>query len=122
MAASKQELEHAEQDDSAEGSKGTKRRNHDELRRENERLHRKVDELQNLGRREDLGRELIDKISRRHYEEAYAIMDGAHTATITATDRWGTTPLHAAARLGNPKLVKELLGKRADPNAKTYDT
>jgi ankyrin repeat protein len=46
-----------------------------------------------------------------------ALLDAGAKATIA--DKAGNTPLHSAAQVGDVDLVKELLAKGADPNAKT---
>ena len=52
-----------------------------------------------------------------HTETASVLLDGG--ADIRATDRGGNTPLHIAAQSGNLVLIKQLLDKGADANART---
>jgi len=47
---------------------------------------------------------------------AIALVDGG--AEVKVADRRGNTPLHTAAQLGDLDLVKKLLAKGADPNAR----
>lgn len=47
---------------------------------------------------------------------AIALVDGG--AEVKSADARGNTPLHGAAQLGDVELVKKLLAKGADPNAR----
>jgi ankyrin repeat protein len=47
------------------------------------------------------------------------LIDGG--ADISVTDKFGTTPLHAAAIVNDLELAKVLVKKGADLNAKTKD-
>jgi ankyrin repeat protein len=53
----------------------------------------------------------------KHPLAVAALLDVGAKATIA--DKAGNTPLHSAAQVGDVDLVKELLAKGADPNAKT---
>jgi ankyrin repeat protein len=51
---------------------------------------------------------------------AGALVDGG--ANPNVADRGGNTPLHTASQSGDVELVKKLLAKGADPNARTNKT
>ena len=53
----------------------------------------------------------------RHTAAALALLEGG--ADINVRDRGGNTTLHLAAQAGDMNLVRALLAKRADPNART---
>ena len=53
----------------------------------------------------------------KHSASAAALIDGG--AEVRETDRSGNSPLHMAAQVGDLELVTKLLGKGADPNART---
>ncbi len=53
----------------------------------------------------------------KHTAAALALLEGG--ADINVRDRAGNTALHLAAQVGDMKLVRALLAKGADPNART---
>jgi ankyrin repeat protein len=59
---------------------------------------------------------LIAAAAFRSTEAAIALVEGG--AEVKVADRRGNTPLHTAAQLGDFELVKKLLAKGADPNAR----
>ena len=59
---------------------------------------------------------LIAAAAFRGTEAAIALVEGG--AEVKVADQRGNTPLHTAAQLGDLELVKELLAKGADPNAR----
>lgn len=59
---------------------------------------------------------LIAAAAFRSNAAGIALIDGG--ANVKVADRRGNTPLHAAAQLGSLELVKKLLAKGADPNAR----
>src|SRR5262249_60700125 len=59
---------------------------------------------------------LIAASAFRSTEAAIALVEGG--AEVKVADRRGNTPLHTAAQLGDLELVKKLLAKGADPNAR----
>jgi ankyrin repeat protein len=61
---------------------------------------------------------LMVALSNGRSDAAMALLEGG--ASVTARDeKTGNTPLHLAAQQGNVNLVKALLAKKADPNART---
>ncbi len=56
-----------------------------------------------------------------HREEVAGILLD-HDAKVNTSDSAGMTPLHAAAQAGSVELVKRMLAKGADPNARTAKT
>jgi len=59
---------------------------------------------------------LIAAAAFRGTEAAITLVEGG--AEVKVADRRGNTPLHTAAQLGDFELVKKLLAKGADPNAR----
>src|SRR2546427_302721 len=60
---------------------------------------------------------IIVAMQYRHAAAALVLLEGG--ADISARDRAGNTTLHLAAQAGDMNLVRALLAKRADPNART---
>ncbi len=60
---------------------------------------------------------LIVAMQYRHTAAALALLDGG--ADFDVRDRAGNTTLHLAAQAGDLELVRALLAKGADPNART---
>jgi ankyrin repeat protein len=60
---------------------------------------------------------IIVAMQYRHTEAALLLLEGG--ADITVRDRAGNTTLHLAAQAGDMNLVRALLARRADPNART---
>jgi ankyrin repeat protein len=60
---------------------------------------------------------IIVAMQYRHTAAALALLEGG--ADITVRDRAGNTTLHLAAQAGDMNLVRALLAKHADPNART---
>src|SRR5260370_31978825 len=60
---------------------------------------------------------LIVAASHRSTAAAGALVDGG--ADPNGADRGGNAPLHPPAQVGDPELVKKLLAKEANPNART---
>jgi ankyrin repeat protein len=60
---------------------------------------------------------LMMAMAYRHSASAAALVDAG--AAVHETDRSGNTPLHMAAQVGDIELVTKLIGKGADPNART---
>src|SRR5258706_13262684 len=60
---------------------------------------------------------IIVAMQYRHAAAALALTEGG--ADISVRDRAGNTTLHLAAQAGDEKLVAALLGRHADPNART---
>jgi uncharacterized protein len=66
-------------------------------------------------------RPLMVALSNSRSAAAMALLEGG--ALVTARDeKTGNTPLHLAAQQGNLELVKALLARKADPNARTNRT
>jgi len=63
---------------------------------------------------------LIVAASHRSTAAAGALVDGG--ADPNVADRGGNAPLHTAAQLGDLELVKKLLAKGGNPNARTAKT
>src|SRR5262245_22369688 len=59
---------------------------------------------------------LVAAASFRSGEAAAALVDGG--AEVKVADRRGNTPLHTAAQIGDVELIKKLLARGADPNAR----
>ena len=62
-------------------------------------------------------RPVIVAMQYQHTAAALALLEGG--ADIMVRDRAGSTTLHLAAQVGDIKLVRALLAKEADPNART---
>jgi len=62
-------------------------------------------------------RPIIVAMQYRHTAAALMLLEGG--ADINGRDRGGNTMLHLAAQAGDMNLVRALLAKRADPNART---
>jgi len=62
-------------------------------------------------------RPLIVAMQYKHTAAALALLEGG--ADINGHDRAGNTTLHLAAEVGDLNLVRALLAKGADPNART---
>jgi ankyrin repeat protein len=62
-------------------------------------------------------RPLVVALQYRHTAAALRLIDGG--ADIAVRDRSGNSMLHLAAQAGDIQLVRSLLAKRADPNART---
>src|SRR5207249_885060 len=60
---------------------------------------------------------IIVALQYQHPASALALLQGG--ADIGVRDRSGNTTLHLAAQAGDAGLVRALLGKGADPNART---
>jgi ankyrin repeat protein len=60
---------------------------------------------------------IIVAMQYRHTAAALALLEGG--ADINVRDRAGNTTLHLAAQAGDMNLVRALIAKRADPNART---
>src|SRR5207247_7698817 len=60
---------------------------------------------------------VIVAMQYKHTEAALALIEGR--ADINVRDRGGNTTLHLAAQVGDMTLVRALLAKGADPNART---
>ena len=60
---------------------------------------------------------MIVAMQYRHTAAALGLLDGG--ADFSVRDRAGNTMLHLAAQTGDLKVVRALLAKRADPNART---
>jgi ankyrin repeat protein len=63
---------------------------------------------------------LISAAAFRGGAAGIALIEGG--ADVKVADRRGNTPLHTAAQLGDLELVKKLLAKGADPNARNAKT
>jgi ankyrin repeat protein len=60
---------------------------------------------------------IIVAMQYKHTAAALTLLEGG--ADIDVRDRAGNTTLHLAAQVGDMNLVRALLAKRADPNART---
>jgi ankyrin repeat protein len=60
---------------------------------------------------------IIVAMQYRHTDAALMLLEGG--ADIDVRDRGGNTTLHLAAQMGDMSLVRALLAKHADPNART---
>jgi ankyrin repeat protein len=60
---------------------------------------------------------IVIAMQYRHTNAALALLDGG--ADLTVRDRAGSTMLHLAAQTGDLQVVRALLAKQVDPNART---